>query len=181
MAFRSPISQNPRVAFTNLPKAGDAGLHQESATVRLRVEGHFTGNRRTGTHQRHFAPEHIETAGFIEGRLADEASHPGDAGSSFILKVTPDAFRSGQQLLQPRLGIHHHGAVLQHLELPAVKADAGLTKKHRAAIQFDEDRQQRKTGARRIRATMLTPTSRNLFNAWEPAITASTKLRFQPR
>ena len=74
-------------------------------------------------------------------------------GSSRILNIRPSVSLLRGELGEQRVGVDHHGAELEHAELPPALTDPGLPEQHRPpAVQLDgerDDHQQRQQQGQR--------------------------------
>jgi len=105
----------------DLPQPGDARCDPETAVVMGVVAFHLPGQRRPGSDHAHVAPEHVDELGeLVQAPGAQEGAHPGHPGVVPHLEEVALGFRLALELCQPLLGVVHHGAELEHLEVGAV-------------------------------------------------------------
>lgn len=118
------------VAVGRLPEAGDAGCHRKKLIALLAGEVLFQLLARDGPGADHgqVALEHVqELRHLVDGALADESAHPGDARVVIDLALDlPLVELLGTQVLLDVSGVGDHAAQLKHADHPASPAHALL-------------------------------------------------------
>ena len=114
------------VAAADLPGAGDARLHREAAPLPALVLAHLGRERRARADDAHLAARTFQNCGNSSSEVR-RMKRPTRVtrGSSRHLEDRPAHLVPGAQRLEPRLGVHVHGAELEHVEGPAVAARRG--------------------------------------------------------
>lgn len=116
-----------RIAVSNLPPAGNPGLHSQTLQIVFRVLRHLIRQWRTGPHDRHLSQEHVQELRELVNRvLADELTDLGDAGVLLHLEHGPGDLVLPLELGQALVGVLIHGAELPHAEGGQATVGAGL-------------------------------------------------------
>lgn len=118
------------VAVGGLPQAGDAGGDAQQLLLLLVGEVLLQLVARDGARadDGQFALEHVEELRhLVDGALADEPAHLGDARVVVNLALhLPLVQLLGAQVLMHVVGVCHHAAELKHVDHPASPAHAFL-------------------------------------------------------
>src|SRR5262249_20060403 len=123
------------IAAHDLPEAREAWLHAETAALGVLLDARDLVNwQRTRADEAHFAAQDVDELGqFINAELAQPAAKWRDARIVFHLEDGAAHFVVLLQFLLTRLGIHAHGAELEHAERAAIAASAILREENRSA------------------------------------------------
>ncbi|MNB81945.1 hypothetical protein D3C75_287440 [compost metagenome] len=125
-----------------LPVSGAARCNKQPLLVVIRILRHLFNERRTGADQTHMAHQHVpELRQFIDARLADEFSDPGNAGVILDLEHRPAHFVVCHQVSFELLSIGNHGPEFIHRKQHLVLAHSVLPEEHLAfgILQLDQD------------------------------------------
>jgi hypothetical protein len=130
----------------DLPDAGDAWRDFQASPIRQRVERNFAWNRWPWADQRHFASQHVKKLRQLIQRISSEKLANG-RNAWIILDLERDSIFvviSREQFLEAGFRIHTHRAEFVHIELASKLPNPSLPENHRAPIEFDQERDDKK-------------------------------------
>lgn len=128
------------VAPGDLPRAGDAGLDEQTCSVDRIVFLHFEITLRAGANHTHVAHEHVEELWqLVKARFADEVADLRDA--RVVLELVPCAHLlsiCGKHFLEVLVRIYSHRAEFVNVERLAAQTNTFLLVEHGTTV-FDLD------------------------------------------
>ena len=135
----NPLVEGNRVAVaTGLPVTGHTRLHKQPLALVVVVGCHLVRQRGARTHDAHVRAEHVdELRQLVQAQLAKHLAYAGDTRVLRDLEHRAGLLIELFEVCQLLLGVHAHAAELQHLELAAVFAHAGLLEEHGALGVID--------------------------------------------